>query len=165
MADHPKVVAGLQALFNQDNGTGRVAYINAAGLMDAGGFLANWLSNVPTEITGNFKSFSVPGSPAGGGSDNASVACYGAPGFGLGSLTWDYFSYTWHTNRDTYDKLVLSEVRNNATLTAMLAYLAAQDPDQLPRVRRVMPVNPRTGQQTTWPECTPAARSFAEYTR
>jgi hypothetical protein len=165
MADHPKVVAGLQALFNQDNGTGRVAYINAAGLMDAGGFLANWLSNVPTEITGNFKSFSVPGSPAGGGSDNASVACYGAPGFGLGSLPWDYFSYTWHTNRDTYDKLVLSEVRNNATLTAMLAYLAAQDPDQLPRVRRVMPVNPRTGQQTTWPECTPAARSFAEYTR
>ena len=105
------------------------------------------------------------GQPRGGGSDNASVACYGAPGFGLGSLPWEYFSYTWHTNRDTYDKLVMSEVRNNATLTAMLVYQAAQDSNQIPRVRRVMPVNPRTGQQTTWPECTPAARSFAEYTR
>ena len=165
MADHPKVVEGLQALFNQDNGTGRVVNMNAAGLMDGGAFLSDWLSKVPGEITGNFRSFGIPGSPAGGGSDNASVACYGAPGFGLGSLPWEYFSYTWHTNRDTYDKLVLSEVRNNATLTAMLTYLAAQDPEQMPRVRRVMPLNPRTGEQTTWPECTPAARSFAEYTR
>ena len=165
MADHPKVVAGLQALFNQDNGTGRVVNVGGAGLLDASGFLADWFSKVPTEITGNFKTFGLPGSPAGGGSDNASVACYGAPGFGLGSLTWEYFSYTWHTNRDTYDKLVLSEVRNNATLTAMLAYQAAQDPDQMPRVRRVMPMNTRTNQQMTWPDCTPAARSFAEYTR
>jgi len=165
MADHPKAVAGLQALFNQDNGTGRVVNVSGAGLLDASGFLADWFSKVPTEITGNFKTFGMPGSPAGGGSDNASVACYGAPGFGLGSLPWEYFSYTWHTNRDTYDKLVLSEVRNNATLTAMLAYQAAQDSNQVPRVRRVMPVNPRTGQQTTWPECTPPARSFAEYTR
>jgi len=165
MADHPKVVDGLQALFNQDNGTGRVAYMSGAGLMDASAFLADWLSKVPSEITGNFKSFSMPGTPAGGGSDNASVACYGAPGFGLGSLPWDYFSYTWHTNRDTYDKLVLSEVRNNATLTAMLAYQAAQDPNQIPRDRRVMPVSSRTGEQMTWPECAPAARSFSEYTR
>ncbi len=164
-ADHPKVVAGLQALFNQDNGTGRVVNVSGAGLLDGGGFMADWLSRVPSEITGNFKSFGLPGSPAGGGSDNASVACYGAPGFGLGSLPWEYFSYTWHTNRDTYDKLVLSEVRMNATLTAMLAYQAAQDPNQVPRARRVMPVNPRTGQQQTWPECQPAARSFAEYTR
>ncbi len=165
MADHQQVVEGLQALFNQDNGTGRVAYVSGAGLMDASGFLANWFSKVPSEITGNFKSFSIPGTPAGGGSDNASVACYGAPGFGLGSLPWEYFSYTWHTNRDTYDKLVMSELRNNATLTAMLAYQAAQDPNQIPRDRRVMPVNPRTGEQQTWPECSPAARSFAEYTR
>jgi len=165
MADHPKVVEGLQALFNQDNGTGRVVNISAAGLMGAGAFLANWLSNVPGEITRNFESFSVPGTPAGGGSDNASAACYGAPGFGLGSLPWEYFSYTWHTNRDTYDKVVVDEVKANATLTAMLAYQAAQDPNQVPRVRRVMPVNQRTGQQMTWPECQKPARSFAEYTR
>ncbi len=165
MADHPKVVEGLQALFNQDNGTGRVAYVSGAGLMDAGGFLADWFAKVPSEITGNFKAFSVPGTPAGGGSDNAAVACYGAPGFGLGSLPWDYFSYTWHTNLDTYDKMVMSEVRNNATLTAMLAYQAAQDPNQIPRDRRIMPINSRTGEQMEWPECVPAARSFSEYTR
>ncbi|MGE5146856.1 MAG: FAD-dependent oxidoreductase, partial [Candidatus Eiseniibacteriota bacterium] len=42
----------------------------------------------------------------GGGSDNASFVCYGAPAFGLGATSWDYGTYTWHTNRDTFDKIV-----------------------------------------------------------
>ena len=65
----------------------------------------------------------MPGFPAGGGSDDYSFACYGAPAFGLGALNWDYGNYTWHTNRDTYDKIVFDDLKPNATLTAMLAYL------------------------------------------
>jgi carboxypeptidase Q len=38
--DHPEVVNGLQVLFNQDNGTGRVHILNAGGLLDASGALA-----------------------------------------------------------------------------------------------------------------------------
>src|SRR5919202_449969 len=34
--DHPDVVAGLQALFNQDNGTGRVTTIGMQGITGAG---------------------------------------------------------------------------------------------------------------------------------
>jgi GAF domain-containing protein len=49
-----------------------------------------------------------PGRRRRGGSDNASFVCAGAPAFGLGSLSWDYGTYTWHTNRDTYDKIVAS---------------------------------------------------------
>ena len=76
----------------------------------------------------------------------------GAPGFGLGSLPWDYFLYTWHTNRDTYDKLVFDDLRKNVVLTACLAYLASEDPAFIPRDKRIMPENERTGQLREWPE-------------
>lgn len=48
-------------------------------------------------------------------------------------MNWSYFTYTWHSNRDTYDKLVMDDVRHNATLAAMLAYEAAEDPRAVSR--------------------------------
>lgn len=162
-ADHPEIVSGLQALFNQDNGTGRVSTIAMAGMLDAGSHFGSWLSQVPAEITRNI-TVNFPGTPAGGGSDNASFACHGAPAFGLGSNSWEYGTYTWHTNRDTFDKVAFDEIRNNATLTAMLAYLASEDPDTISRTRRVMPPN-RQGQPGTWPECQKPARTSGESTR
>src|SRR5262245_34032937 len=158
-ADHPEIVKGLQAQFNQDNGTGRIINIQTAGLVDAGANFARWLARVPDEFMRNIN-FRVPGAPAGGGSDNASFACYGAPGFGLGAFDWEYGVYTWHTNRDTFDKIVFDDLKSNATLTAMLVYLASEDPSTTPRERRVMPVNPRTGELTVWPACqTPPRKS------
>lgn len=148
--DHPDIVEKVQALFNQDNGTGRVQNISASGYINAGEYLARWLSRVPSNVTNDIK-LAVPGMPSGGGTDHASFVAAGAPGFGLGSLSWDYFAYTWHTNRDTYDKLVFEELRNNVVLTACLAYLASEDPDFVPREKRMMPVNPRTGEQRPWP--------------
>lgn len=163
-ADHPEIVKGLQAQFNQDNGTGRVINIQTAGLVDAGANFARWLARVPDEFMRNIN-FRVPGAPAGGGSDNASFACYGAPGFGLGALDWEYGVYTWHTNRDTFDKIVFEDLRSNATLTAMLAYLASEDAATTPRERRVMPTNPRTGEQTMWPACQAPPRKSSEWAR
>jgi hypothetical protein len=156
--DHPEVVQGLQALFNQDNGTGRIASISPLGLVGASEFLGRWVGQLPNELTRGLR-VDLPGSPSGGGSDHASFICHGAPAFSLGSEPWDYFSYTWHTNLDTYDKLVLDNVRQNAILTAMLAYLAADDPATVPREQRIMPVNPRTGRQGTWPQCRDGART------
>jgi hypothetical protein len=63
------------------------------------------------------------------------------------------------TNRDTFDKLVIDDVQSNATLTAMLAYLASEEPDRLPRDRRVLPISERTGEQMTWPSCRDGART------
>ncbi|MFL5581815.1 MAG: M20/M25/M40 family metallo-hydrolase, partial [Gemmatimonadaceae bacterium] len=45
-ADHAEIVKGLQALFNQDNGTGRVTNISAQGLVGAGEFLARWMGRI-----------------------------------------------------------------------------------------------------------------------
>jgi hypothetical protein len=157
-ADHPEVVQGLQALFNQDNGTGRIASVSPLGLVSASEFLGRWVGQLPDELSRGLR-VSLPGSPSMGGSDHFSFICSGAPAFSLGSEMWDYFSYTWHTNLDTYDKVVLDNVRQNAVITAMLAYLAADDPQTTPRDQRVMPVNPRTGQPGTWPQCRDGART------
>jgi Zn-dependent M28 family amino/carboxypeptidase len=150
--DHADVVAGLQALFNQDNGTGRVESMSASGFPDASGNLGRYLSRVPADITRNIK-FSFPGAPSGGGTDHASFVSCGAPGFGLGSGDWDYGRYTWHTNRDTYDKISFDDVKNNATLAAMLVYLASEDTTRMPRDKRdVFPPRPN-GQPGAWPDC------------
>ena len=53
-------------------------------------------------------------------------------------------TYTWHTNLDTFDKLVFDDLRHNAMLVAMLAYQASEDPQRVPR-ERAPPTDPRTG--------------------
>lgn len=155
--DHPEVVSGLQALFNQDNGTGRIVSMSGSGFIDAGAPLSRWLARVPAEVT-RFINPSFPGMPSGGGTDHASFVCAGAPGFSLGALGWDYGSHTWHTHRDTFDKLVFDDLRNNAVLVASLVYLASEDDEMISRERRVMPTNPRTGEQMEWPACGAAVR-------
>jgi carboxypeptidase Q len=158
VADHPQIVDSLQALFNQDNGTGRVANMSAVGLIDAAGSLARWLSRVPSDLTRAMQ-FGMPGMPAGGGTDNASFSCAGAPAFGVGSSPYDYFMYTWHTGRDTYDKLNFDDVKINATVVATLAYLASEDPELVSRVRREVLPQGRGGQAGTWPACAEPMRT------
>ncbi len=148
--DHPAIVEKLQALFNQDNGTGRIQSMGAAGLLNAGEHIARWFSRIPTELTRDIK-IQFPGMPPGGGTDNASFAPAGAPAFGVGSLNWDYFAYTWHTNRDTYDKLVFDDLKTDAALVACLVYLASEDPQFIPRERRMMPPDKATGAPQAWP--------------
>ena len=163
-ADHPEVVQNLQALFNQDNGTGRIQTIGTQGLVGAGPMFAGWFARLPSELTADIK-LQIPGVPGSGGTDNASFVCYGAPAFSLGSLPWEYFTYTWHTNRDTFDKIVFEELKQNATLVAMLAYLASEEPMLMARDRRVMPADPATGAARSWPDCTKAARASSESQR
>ncbi|MFO7767484.1 MAG: M20/M25/M40 family metallo-hydrolase, partial [bacterium] len=149
--DHPEIIEGLQAAFNQDNGTGRVVNISGQGFLSAGEFLSDWLTRVPSEVTGHIDT-RFPGTPGGGGSDYASFVAAGVPGFSVSSLSWAYGPYTWHTNRDSYDKIVFDEVRNNVVLVASMTYLASEDPELMPRDKRLMPIDPRTGERREWPQ-------------
>lgn len=173
--DHPDVARGLHALFNQDNGTGRIVRLDASGLVDGDVHLRSYLARLPAEFQAQVQYGGV-GVPSGGGSDNASFACAGLPAFGLGSLGWNYGNETWHTERDTYDKIAFDDLKANAVLTAMLVYLASEDPGFIGRERvdivkavaeqraRLAAQNPGAsatqGPQTAaaWPECGTAPR-------
>ena len=155
--DHPEVVSGLQAAFNQDNGTWRIEYIRMQGYAQAGENFGKWFGKIPNEIADNIR-LDIPGVPETGGSDHYSFLCRGAPGFRLQSHYPEYRQYTWHTNRDTFDKIVMDDLRNNATLAAMLAYQASEDPDRVSREQRVLPTNPQ-GRQMAWPRCNTPRRS------
>ena len=149
--DHPEIVKNIQAVFNQDNGTGRVVNITGQGFVDSYDYLGSWLSAVPEDVTEHIET-SFPGMPGRGGSDYASFVAAGAPAFSLTSLSWAYWNYTWHTNLDTYDKIVFDDVRNNVILAAVLTYMASEDSEQTSREKRILPVNPKTGKPYTWPE-------------
>lgn len=149
--DHPEILKSIQALFNQDNGTGRVVNLNGQGYLHAYDYLGRWLAKIPASIRDQVET-RFPGSPGGGGSDYASFVAAGAPAFSLSSNSWLYGTYTWHTNRDTYDKIVFDDVRSNAILAAALAYLASEDPATTSRDKSILPVSRRTGEPGKWPE-------------
>jgi carboxypeptidase Q len=139
--DHPEILKGLQALFNQDNGTGRVQSISGNALTHAGKHLKAWYEKLPgwysDSMSQNAVSWSFNDQPAvaAGGTDGAVFSCYATPSFGFGAVNWNYGNYTWHTNRDTYDKVVFDDLKHNATLAALMVYMASEDPQLISRER------------------------------
>ena len=139
--DHPDIVKATQAVFNQDNGTGRVQSLTASGLTELGRHLKSWYSHLPAFYTDsmseNVVSWAFNDVAAGppGGTDGTVFACFGAPHVGFGAVSWNYSTYTWHTNRDTYDKVVFDDLKHNATLAALMAYQASEDPELVSRER------------------------------
>lgn len=162
--DNPHVPENLQAVFNQDNGTGRIRNVSMQGLTRAGESFTRWLAQIPSALTNEIR-LNIPGRPGSGGSDYAAFICSGAPSFSLSSLSWSYSPYTWHTQRDTYDKIVPEDLRDNAVLTAMLAYLAANDDETVARDRSFLGNNSRTGEPLDWPACRDGARTWEQRRR
>jgi carboxypeptidase Q len=162
--DHPEVVNGLHALFNQDNGTGRVVGLAASGIVSADTVLRSYLAQLPNEFT-QWIRYQGVGTPGSGGTDHVSFVCAGAPGFNLGALSWDYSWTTWHTNRDTYDKVVPQDLSHNATLVAMLIYLASEDPTFMRRLKLDPLPTVGNGTVPAWPTCQDGTRNTAGYRR
>jgi|CXWL01.1.fsa_nt_gi hypothetical protein len=150
--DHPEIIKGIRAGWNQDNGTGRVISLGAGPVTNATDNLISWLSAVPSSISGWIR-LGATASPVGGSgsTDGWTFQCRGAPVHGMTALNWDYFNTTWHTNRDTYDKVVIDDLKNNATLVAMLTYMADKDPTlQAPQL---ISVNSANQAAITYPMC------------
>lgn len=146
----------IKVLFNQDSGTGRVNYIGGQGFTHAYDYLGRWLQHVPDNVRKYIKT-DFPGMPQKGGTDNAAFVAAGVPAFNLGTENWDYGQYTWHTNRDTYDKIVFEELEKTLITTTILALEAANDPNEISNEKRVLPTN------TEWPEPVAPKRNSKEY--
>jgi hypothetical protein len=150
--DHPEVMEGMQAAFNQDNGTWRIEELEGQGFADAVNHLPKWMAAVPTEFSEHIEVL-VPGGQENRGSDHISFICADVPSFRLRSPYPEYRQYTWHTNLDTYDKIVFDDLKENATLVAMLAYMASEDTVRFGRERAELPINERTGEPREWLRC------------
>jgi carboxypeptidase Q len=161
--DHPEIVANVITGFNQDNGTGRVQNITPGPFAGMDDIVAQYLTQLPSQVTRHINIGRPGTAPGTGGSDHSSWQCAKAPVMSLGALSWDYSNTTWHTNRDSYDKVVADDLKNNATLVAMLAYMASEDPQMSPKYF------PRgwnaQGQLTAWPTCAKATRTSGASTR
>jgi hypothetical protein len=149
--DNPQIVSGVVMGFNQDNGTGRVQSVNPGPFAGLNVVVEQYLFALPPEITRHIRVGSPSAGPGTTGSDHASWQCAKAPVMSLGALSWDYSNTTWHTNRDSYDKVVVDDLKNNATLVAMLAYMASEDPMNYQRVHPAGTAN--------WPTCARAQRA------
>jgi hypothetical protein len=119
--------------FNIDSGTGRVRGWGTFGPPEA--------ATVLRKIVEPFKDDGVVGATASrsrglGGSDNTSFNQAGLPGIGGGQDPIEYNSHTWHTNLDTYERILEPDVKQNAVLVAWSIYQLAMRDDLLPRFGR-----------------------------
>ena len=65
-------------------------------------------------------------------------------------------SYSWHTNLDTYERIVEDDVKKSAIAIAAAVYHLAMRDEQLPRFSKEdMPRRPQPQQPQTPPAATP----------
>ncbi len=126
--------------FNIDSGTGRVRGVSVFGPGHAADIMRNILEP--------FKADGVVGAVATrsrrlGGSDNTAFNQAGLPGIGMGQDPIEYNSHTWHTNLDTYERILEDDVKKNAMIVAWSVYQLATRDDLLPRLPGAeMPARP-----------------------
>jgi hypothetical protein len=116
--------------FNVDSGTGRIRGASVFGPPAAAAVLRQALAP--------FRDFGVAGAVAttsrrSGGTDSTSFNEAGLPGIGLGQDPIEYGSYTWHTNLDTYERIIEDDVKKSAIAIAAAVYHLAMRDEMLPR--------------------------------
>jgi hypothetical protein len=126
--------------FNIDSGTGRVRGAFVFGPKEAG--------EIMRDILKPLKDDGVAGAGATrsrglGGSDNTSFSNAGLPGIGMSQDQIEYFTHTWHTNLDTYERIVEDDVKKAAVTVAWSVYQLSMRDELLPRFKKEdMPVRP-----------------------
>jgi Zn-dependent M28 family amino/carboxypeptidase len=144
--------------FNIDSGTGRVRGASVFGPPEA--------ANILRDILEPFKGDGVVGaittrSRRLGGSDNTSFNEAGLPGIGMGQDPIEYGTHTWHTNLDTYERILEDDVKKDAMVVAWAVYQLAIRDDLLPRFARSdMPAKP--AEETSSQPAPPPVRTDAQ---
>jgi carboxypeptidase Q len=148
----------LVAYFNVDSGTGRIRGASVFGPPQDADILREAL--LPFGDLGIAGAISSKNRRA-GGTDSSSFSQAGLPGIGLGQDPIEYFTDTWHTNIDTYERIIEDDVKKDAIIVAASVYQLAMRDDMLPRFTAAdMPAKPEP--QGTQPAATQAAGSPAQ---
>ena len=117
--------------FNIDSGTGKARAMTVFGSPQA--------ANILKDIVKPFEEYGILGasntmSRGLGGSDNTSFNQAGLPGIGVMQDPIEYGSHTWHTNLDTYERVIEDDVKKSAVIVAAAVYQLAMQDQLLPRL-------------------------------
>ncbi len=129
--------AKFSGYFNIDNGGGAIRGIYLQGNTAVAPIFRSWIEPMRdlgvTHITIRNT----------GGTDHQSFDGVGLPGFQFIQDPMEYSSFSHHSNLDSYERLQPDDMRTNATIAAMFAYLTANADDLLPR-KTPAPAGPKT---------------------
>jgi hypothetical protein len=118
----------LSAYYNIDNGTGRIRGIYLQGNEGVRPIFEKWLNafsdiiDHPTLTSRNT-----------GGTDHLAFDALGLPGFQFIQDGIEYGTRTHHTNADTYERLVMDDLKQMAVVVAAFVYNTAQMDQKIPR--------------------------------
>jgi hypothetical protein len=153
--------AKFNGYFNIDSGTGRVRGLSVFGPPED--------ADILRQIVTPFADLGVAGvlsnkNRRAGGTDSTSFSQAGLPGIGMAQDPIEYFNETWHTNLDTYERIIEDDVKKAAMVAAAGLYQLAMRDEMLPRFSKadmppVPPPTPAAGTPApTAPTPTPAAK-------
>jgi carboxypeptidase Q len=126
------------AYFNMDNGTGRYRGIYLQQNEMVRPVFEEWLK--PFASLG-CSTITITNT---GGTDHQSFDRYGLPAFQFIQDDVEYWR-TYHTVMDTWERLVMEDLKINAIITASFAYNAAMRNDKLPRKPETRSRQPQQG--------------------
>lgn len=142
MVEDPKREhATFAGYFNIDSGTGRARGATVFGPPEA--------ATILREATGPFADQGFLGviatqSRRRGGTDSTSFNEAGLPGIGIQQDPIEYNTHTWHTNLDTYERIIEGDAQASAMVIAAAVYELAMRDQMLPRLAKdKMPPLPR----------------------
>ncbi len=143
--------------FNIDSGTGRARGLSVFGPPEA--------ASVLRQAVAPFEDLGVMGASATksrslGGTDSASFNQAGLPGIGIAQDPIEYGSATWHTNLDTYERIIEDDAKKSAIVIAAAVYTLAMSDEKLPRFSKeqMPPLPARPGATPPQPAAAPATR-------
>lgn len=141
--------------FNIDEGTGRARGLSVFGPPEAATVLRDALA--PFSDLG-FAGVNSSKSRNLGGSDHTSFNQAGLPGIDADQDPIEYFGVTWHTNLDTYERIIEPDVKASAIIFAAAVYTLAMRDDLLPRFAATDMPAPPNANPTPTPAASPSPR-------
>ena len=133
---HKAELSRISAYVNVDNGTGKLR-----GIWDQSNSAA-----IPIfqQILAPFQDMGVVVVRHGntGGTDHLNFVAQGVPGFNFIQDPIEYGTRTHHSNVDTYERLVIDDLKQAATVVAWTVYEIANRPEMMPRPQPARPATP-----------------------
>lgn len=113
--------------FNMDYGAGKYRGIYLQGNEAALAPFSKWMKYFERDSAATISLRNATGT------DHLSFDAIGLPAFQFIQDPLEYATRTHHANMDLFDKVIASDLRHNAMMTAFLAWMAANSDERIPR--------------------------------